>query len=249
MSRDAALARAMDALRKAADGSSADPQVSRRLILARAQVSRPKRRVAVVLLPIAATLLVSTAWGAASGRLPHWVQALRQSRVLRSDGSWPGPSIATQTSRTTPAPVAAPSASESAEAANVEIPRETTEVAPVRQLPTAKPSMRTASPRAKRPEPQAPGISNAERATYGEAHAAHFVQRDPAAALRAWDAYLADYPRGSFALEAHYNRAISLARLGRRQEARSALEPFVHGSFGGYRQAEARTLLDALTDP
>jgi hypothetical protein len=81
---------------------------------------------------------------------------------------------------------------------------------------------------------------------YGVAHRAHFVERDPAASLRAWDAYLAAYPEGRFALEARYNRALSLVRLGRIDEARDALEPFADGRYGGYRAREARDLLDAL---
>jgi hypothetical protein len=113
----------------------------------------------------------------------------------------------------------------------------------------ARPSVREAATKRATPdEPLTNEISGPERSAYGEAHAAQFVQHDPAAALRAWDVYLSNFPRGTFVLEARFNRAISLARLGRRQEARSALEPFASGSFGGYRQAEARTLLEALTE-
>jgi hypothetical protein len=61
--------------------------------------------------------------------------------------------------------------------------------------------------------------------------------------LAAWDAYLAAAPNGAFAPEAHYNRALSLIRLGRNAEAKSALAPFASGAYGGYRQAEARALL------
>jgi hypothetical protein len=81
---------------------------------------------------------------------------------------------------------------------------------------------------------------------YAEAHRAHFVDRDPAAALRAWDAYLAARPDGVLAPEARYNRALTLVRLGRRDEAREALRPFAAGEMGGYRQKDAAALLDAL---
>jgi outer membrane protein assembly factor BamD (BamD/ComL family) len=81
---------------------------------------------------------------------------------------------------------------------------------------------------------------------YAVAHHAHFAQRDPAAALRAWDRYLAVHPRGRFAPEARYNRALMLIRLGRVPEAREALTPFAEGQLGGYRQREARELLGAL---
>jgi hypothetical protein len=78
------------------------------------------------------------------------------------------------------------------------------------------------------------------------AHRAHFIDRDPAVAVRAWDAYLRVAPSGRYAFEARYNRALDLVRLGRRHEAREALQPFADGTMGGYRQREARMLLDAL---
>ncbi len=84
-------------------------------------------------------------------------------------------------------------------------------------------------------------------AAYREAHRTHFVQRDARAALAAWDAYLAAHPRGSFVVEARYNRALCLVRLGRHDAARQALAPFAAGDVGGgYRRADASALLDAL---
>ena len=78
------------------------------------------------------------------------------------------------------------------------------------------------------------------------AHAAHFVDHDPARALAAWDAYLRAAPNGEFAPEARYNRALSLVRLGRTAEAQSALEPFATGAYGNYRKTEASALLERL---
>lgn len=66
---------------------------------------------------------------------------------------------------------------------------------------------------------------------------------------RAWNAYLAAAPEGPFAPEARYNRAITLVRLGRLDEARRALEPFARDVDGGYRTREARTLLEAMASP
>jgi hypothetical protein len=83
-------------------------------------------------------------------------------------------------------------------------------------------------------------------ALYGAAHQAHFVERDYAKALAAWDRYLAVAPKDphdGFVLEARYNRAICLIRLGRRDEGRAAVEPFANGA---YRSDDARSLLDAL---
>ena len=81
---------------------------------------------------------------------------------------------------------------------------------------------------------------------YAEAHRAHFVDGDPAAALRAWNAYLVAAPDGPFAPEARYNRALTLVRLGRLDDARRALEPFARARDRGYRAREAKALLDAM---
>ncbi len=53
-------------------------------------------------------------------------------------------------------------------------------------------------------------------------------------------------PNAAAALEARYNRALSLVRLDRRDDARAALAPFANGTYGGYREREARELFDAL---
>jgi hypothetical protein len=83
-------------------------------------------------------------------------------------------------------------------------------------------------------------------ALYRRAHQAHFTEHDPARALALWESYLREAPRGRFAVEARYNRALCLVRLGRHAEARSALEPFANGTPGSYRQHEAAQLLEAL---
>lgn len=101
--------------------------------------------------------------------------------------------------------------------------------------------------------PAAPAPSSAPadpdaHALYQAAHRAHFVDRNSSAALAAWDAYLKAAPRGRFAVEARYNRALCLVRLGRTSEARRTLEGFANAAPGSYRQAEARALLDAMNN-
>ncbi|MEZ4402320.1 MAG: hypothetical protein R3B06_20005 [Kofleriaceae bacterium] len=87
----------------------------------------------------------------------------------------------------------------------------------------------------------------ADVAAYRQAHALHFRGGAPAAALSAWDAYLAAFPTGRFRAEAGYNRAIALVRLGRLAQAIDALAPFAAGDVeGGYRQQAAQALRDAL---
>jgi hypothetical protein len=95
----------------------------------------------------------------------------------------------------------------------------------------------------------APGVDAraADLARYKQAHELHFVIRDHARALAAWDAYLREFPAGTFAIDARWNRALCLVRLGRAADARLALAPFARGEVsGGYRQAEARALMEAL---
>jgi hypothetical protein len=90
------------------------------------------------------------------------------------------------------------------------------------------------------PDPDA-----AERAAYARAHVAHFGGTSWHRALTAWDDYLRSYPRGTFAPEARFNRALCLIRLERFDTAKQALRPFAAAAVGrGYRAAEARTLLD-----
>jgi hypothetical protein len=83
-------------------------------------------------------------------------------------------------------------------------------------------------------------------ALFHQAHQLHFRQRDAAAALAAWDRYLQADPDGPLVLEARYNRALCLVRLGRADEARAALQPFADGTVAHYRADEARMLMQSL---
>jgi TolA-binding protein len=87
-----------------------------------------------------------------------------------------------------------------------------------------------------------------ERLAYERAHRDHFFRDTPAAALAAWDDYLAAYPRGTFAPEARYNRALCLTRLGRFAAAAEALRPFTTERFHGYRRHESCLLLGWLAE-
>lgn len=83
---------------------------------------------------------------------------------------------------------------------------------------------------------------------YRVAHQLHFHGADPAAAVAAWDKYLASESSGRFAVEARYNRAMALIRLRRYREAHIALDPFARGEVApaGYRQTEAKQLSQRL---
>ncbi len=82
---------------------------------------------------------------------------------------------------------------------------------------------------------------------YERAHDLYFHAKDYLAALAAWDDYLAAEPDGRFATEARYNRALTLVRLDRLEDAKAALAPFAHGDvLAGYRKDEAATLIEKI---
>lgn len=110
-----------------------------------------------------------------------------------------------------------------------------------------------AEPAAHVPPPLPPPVAEAPGpdpvlALFRQAQRLQHQDRDYAAALAAWNAYLAQAPKGELAPEARWNRAMCLLRLKRKLEARAALEPFATGGEGGYRQAEAQKLLAAMDE-
>jgi hypothetical protein len=89
-----------------------------------------------------------------------------------------------------------------------------------------------------------PDAESADLVLFRRAQRLH-LNRDPRA-LAAWDDYLRVAGEAPLAPEARYNRALCLVRLGRRAEAKEALEPFANGAYGTYRKAEAKALITAL---
>jgi hypothetical protein len=233
------------ALRASRDGSFAGAATTRQRILVAAHRRRRGRRVLVVACASMATLLVlSTAWAELSGALPRVVAFVRATErpghhERAAAHSAPAPASASASAPTIAFAPTPPPASASAS------------IDPVSRSPSrAVVSSREASAVRVRGAPRLAADTDAaaEESAYEAAHRAHFTERDPAKALRGWDAYLAAYPDGRFALEARYNRALTLVRLGRTGEARAALGPFADGRYGTYRRAEARELIDALAE-
>ncbi len=207
-----------------------------------------------MLSPIAAVIGISTAWASThegdvwtriAGLLGTLEDGAAHSAVVPQPAIGPARLAVTASPAATATPV--PSTP-------VEIP-----VLPVEELPMAPGTSPGRRGVARGPASGAPSVlapdapaarpslpSDEASMLYAAAHHAHFVSRDPALALRAWDAFLAFAPDDPLALEARYNRALTLVRLDRRAEARGALEPFALGTYGSYRRREAQALIDAL---
>lgn len=193
---------------------------------------RARRRRLILVLGLQAAIGATGvgAWAAASGRLEALFAAIRPAPAPLPPAPMPRPSAPRRSAApVAPAPTIAPAPPTVAPAPLAAVP-------PVRRVAAVSP---TRTPPA-RPD---------EDARYREAHQAHFVQRDFLAALVAWDRYLSLERPGRFVLEARYNRAIALFRLGRLDEAALALRPFADGDYGSYRRDEARALLQRLGRP
>ncbi len=227
------LLEAFAALREETDGESESAAETRRAVLLKATTKRRRKLIiARFVLPLAAVFALSTAWAAATGRLPKKITELFVSEHEREPRWVPVP---VTTRELPPAPVATTVL--------------TVEKPPIEDTPfTPPPAVSSAVVKPAPPKPSASVASalDPEERLYKVAHEAHFVTRDWNAALGAWDAYLAAHPKGRFAPEARYNRGLTLIRLGRKDEAKAALAPFADGTMGGYRQREARELLDAM---
>jgi hypothetical protein len=252
---DDLLARATRALREESAGDDAGSRLTRARIMGSLNEGRVRHRTRVaVLIPMAATFAAATAFGAAGGRAERAFDAVaRVFGVHRSAPSVkaprPTPNRAASPSNAAqeraPAPVAPP-----APEAIAPPPPETT-ATPVAVAATSSPVPTTAAgERPRLPTSGGAGAPTHDPAfeLYRAAHRAHFVEHDSERALAAWNAYLQAAPGGSFAMEARYNRGLCLVRLSRSAEARSALEPFARGRYGGYRKADAQRLIDALPE-
>jgi hypothetical protein len=238
MSGDA-LERAVRALRASGDLARRENAETRRRVL-RAVAIRGGRRRGLLRwgVPLAAALALSSAWAALGGRLG--MSQLAARAVVTSNGEGqvtPPPPAGTARTLIVAAPPSTPDTSP---------PVVSVDALPVATAPPSAPGVRPDASPVRRTFPSARAPAAETDDLYAAAHRAHFVDLDPAAALSAWDAYLRAAPTGALAPEARYNRALCLVRLGRRDDAIAALQPFASGSFGGYRQREAADLVEAL---
>jgi hypothetical protein len=196
-----------------------------------------RRRVGlIVALQLVAAVAGVGAWAAVSGRLPPLFSRWRP-------GARPPAPVA-------PAHARAPRGHREAFDPPAPAP-------PPESLPAPPPPL-VQSPMVGRPVHAAPGpfrpavpppdhvqATSGPEEIYARAHRAQFTLHDYAGALALWDEYLAT-TGGTLGLEARWNRAIALVRLGRREPALAALAPFAAGQNEGYRQEEAQALLRVL---
>ncbi len=267
MNADDILTRASHALRERAREPSTEASRTRALVLLRTSRRAQRGKLALSLAPLAAVFAISTAWASTHEGLPRaWDRVLGLFASNAGTSAPANAGVAAAVVR--PAAIAATAAPLDGRESNPPAPPELS----IDALPQASPPSllrsgeRRAGPLA--PQGSARVVPEAVRETavaqaspvapvavphedapsrlYAEAHRAHFVDGDPSSALRAWNAYLAAAPEGTFAPEARYNRAVTLVRLGRLAEARRALEPFARGAYGGYRSREAAALLEAI---
>ncbi|HEY3495779.1 MAG TPA: hypothetical protein VGK73_13870 [Polyangiaceae bacterium] len=245
---DDLLARATRALREETRDQDEGAHFTRSRIMASVHEERVRHRTRLAfLIPIAATFLAASAWGAANGKLGRAVAVFSEAIGL-SPAQAPSPAakvlpraspVHSAPANVEPAPPAPPPEAPEPPPAESE--------APVMPGPESVEGPKTAaSAAAPKASASAGRVSDPAFDLYRAAHQAHFVDRDPGRALPAWEAYLRAAPNASLSLEARYNRALCLVRLHRSGEARAALRPFAEGRYGGYRQAEARELIAAL---
>ncbi|HEV8244923.1 MAG TPA: hypothetical protein VGP93_04115 [Polyangiaceae bacterium] len=231
---DDLLNEAVRALRDEGQAEEAGSKFTRARVMASLHQGTVSRRTRVaLLLPIAATFVAASAFGLGTERGRAVVR-----RAQESLGFVVAP--------------AAPSAlgAETKKSASRLPPKPVTTTEPAAPAAELEPELDKATPITTAPVRLSPSSSSArieaELEFYRAAHRAHFIDRDPERALAAWDTYLARAPHGQFVLEARYNRALCLVRLGRKEQARAALEPFARGDYNGYRKREAGELLDTL---
>jgi len=245
------LSDAVKALREETPESSGTSELTRARIMASVRDRRRRRAGWVtVLVPVAAVLVVGTALATATGRLPEALQCLmtgsegvEQPEPTPNNGLRSGraPKQAASASEPAPAPELTPEPAPALEATANDV--EKSSRPPRIDAPA---TVKTDEEREDTSESVVAPSDTDPQELYRAAHQAHFQQRDYAAAIRKYERYLAAAPGGRFALEASYNRAMCLARVGRSSEAVSALRPFAQGRSGAYRQREAAALIEAL---
>lgn len=251
---DDSLETAARALREATDAPSPEAAATRARLLdahTRSKAARPPIHWLAAAAVLVIFLGVPSAWALTTGRVTRWIEAIvgpaeldepapvetpappstRRDRVRRAPST-------TEPRAIEPSPIEPVPVEPSIEPVPVE-------PAPIEPLPIERDHAEAlpSEPSVERATPREDTSERDDRLAYQAARALELQAHDASVAVDAYDAYLAAHPRGRFATEARYHRGVSLANAGRTEEAIRALTPFTHG---GYREAEARELIEAL---
>jgi hypothetical protein len=234
---------AVDALRALGDDRD-DAAASATRLRIRDSLARGHalRRHAATLTVVAVLLVASGAWALTSGRVARWLAPAPQAPAALPEPSEPAATrLAPHVTISVPDVIATPA-----------VPRLEVPHAVARPSDASAAVGTNAAPHAvaRTSDGSAAADTNAAEAEalYRAAHELHFHGDDVAAALAAWDAYLAAAPHGAFVIEARYNRALCLVKLDRLAEARTALAPFAASEVApaGYRRDEAARLIERI---
>lgn len=237
------LGELIEAFREETAHRDRDVRVLRGRVLRSVEAQRKVVRPPAWLVPLLAVLVGTGALAAtssrAASRLAAWLHPVvaapsEPTRDRKADRG----RVAPTTQRAVVAPVLQPSPSR--------------EIVAIEDLPADGPipaphraSVSGVAPGAEAVSPPRGCAPSEELALYRTAHDLHFGGGEPARALAAFREYLARYPDGALATEARFNEAVCLARLGRKSEARTQLEPFASGAYGAHLRAKAEELLAA----
>ena len=238
------LKEAVEALR---DATSLEDTPASRYTRTRvlAEVRRKKRQHALKVtfaIPLAAILVGSAAWAVTGQAIPASLQRITETLGFRSSIKEP--------SRNKPLnPTATRSITTKSAEQAVSPPKPVVPIVPEAFEAKAPENQRPVRGNQHRGSTTAHDdlLTERELSLYETAHQAHFVEKNYDKAFTAWDNYLTNVRNGRFAVEARYNRAICLLRLGHFAEARKALEPFAAGRYGNYRKSEANLLIEGLS--
>lgn len=240
---ESSLSAALAAYATATAGERLDARLVRaRILQSRAPRRRSRRRFSFVL-PLAAAFVASAAMAASHPGIRSAVVTQLEA-MLSGTPALPSPSPPSAPRRVPPATVA-PLAPVSV--SSPPISNDSASPIAVDDLPLAPPSTTVSSKELGLPVPSRAAPEDPQLVAYRAAHRTHHDSGDARAALSAWDRYLDEFPAGSFADDARFNRALCLIRLGQLVAARAALSSFANAPAGSYRQAEAASLLHGLS--
>jgi hypothetical protein len=277
MTESDALARAARALREAHTGEREGSGFTRARIMNSVHRERRRRTLRwAICSPLASVLLVGSAWAQSTGKWPVLWKAVTsvfvEARAPSPAPTGPSPSSRSQrhpeTSlpRDEPVPTSPELAGDAGGEAPSLAPPPEQEGDPRLGAGPVEPERRARKPLRRRGRPAPDGARSPERApgarapetpaeperdrelgSFRRAHDLHFSGR-ASDAVAAYTEYLREYPQGRFVPEARYALALDQIKLGDEAAAREALAPFAAGRYGGYRQKEARALLQALDE-